>query len=335
MGPLISNLVCSPTWWVGPSAGSPLGAMPLPAALAGLPLFSVASSNTAASVTASTSLAAAPTLASPLLPCPKPPAERAVVLSSALPPIGAKLAQKIKSQQYVAMKELLADNMALHSQLEDLPAQAAVGARPHRLREIDSPLSWVFCFLGYVAVRTKDSETRNMLSYARLIVREAQCHGGIGWLEYDKWFRQQQAALTTQHPWNELNASLHAATVMSLRSGDSKLCKLCREPDHADSQCALASLQPPQPYAWPTTAGAAAGRRVTRPDTLERICTSWNKGRCAFPGSCRFRHVCASCKRKGHRARECEETPAGSPYKTSAQPGKASPERSQQRAGRE
>ena len=108
------------------------------------------------------------------------------------------------------MKELLADNMALHSQLEDLPAQAAVGARPHRLREIDSPLSWVFCFLGYVAVRTKDSETRNMLSYARLIVREAQCHGGIGWLEYDKWFRQQQAALTTQHPWNELNASLHA-----------------------------------------------------------------------------------------------------------------------------
>ena len=110
------------------------------------------------------------------------------------------------------MKELLADNMALHSQLEDLPAQAAVGARPHRLREIDSPLSWVFCFLGYVAVRTKDSETRNMLSYARLIVREAQCHGGIGWLEYDKWFRQQQAALTTQHPWNELNASLHAAT---------------------------------------------------------------------------------------------------------------------------
>ena len=257
------------------------------------------------------------------------------MLSSALPPIGAKLAQKIKSQQYVAMKELLADNMALHSQLEDLPAQAAVGARPHRLREIDSPLSWVFCFLGYVAVRTKDSETRNMLSYARLIVREAQFHGGIGWLEYDKWFRQQQADLTTQHPWNELNASLHAATVMSLRSGDSKLCKLCREPDHADSQCALASLQPPQPYAWPTTAGAAAGRRVTRPDTLERICTSWNKGRCAFPGSCRFRHVCASCRRKGHRARECEETPAGSPYKTSAQPGKASPERSQQRAGRE
>ena len=70
-------------------------------------------------------------------PPPKPPGEGAVVLSSALPPISAKLAQ-LKSQQYVAMKELLSDNMALHSQLEDLPAS------PHRLREIESPLSWVF-----------------------------------------------------------------------------------------------------------------------------------------------------------------------------------------------
>ena len=41
----------------------------------------------------------------------------------------------------------------------------------------------------------------------------------VGWLEYDKWFCQQQAALVTPHPWNELDASLHEATVMSLRSG--------------------------------------------------------------------------------------------------------------------
>jgi len=93
------------------------------------------------------------------------------------------------------MKELLPDNMALHSQLEDLPAQATVSHRPHRLREIDSPLTWVFCFLAYVAVRTTDAETRDMLTYARLLIREAQCHGGSGWLEYDKWFRQQQAAM--------------------------------------------------------------------------------------------------------------------------------------------
>ena len=262
---------------------------------------------------------------SALLPPPKQPGQGAVVLSSALPPISAKLAQKIKSQQFVAMKELLTDNMALYSQLEDLPTQATLTARPHRLREIESPLSWVFCFLAYLAVRTSDRETRDMLTYARLVIREAQCHGGAGWLEYDKWFRQQQAALTTPQPWCELNASLHAATVMSLRAGDRKLCRLCREADHSDTKCALASLHYPQPQhhlalATPLSSSPPASKRVARPETLERICASWNRGRCAFPGSCQFRHACATCKRKGHRARDCDETSADSPYKTSQHP---------------
>ena len=160
-----------------------------------------------------------------------------------------------------------------------------------------------------------------MLTYARLVIREAQCHGGAGWLEYDKWFRQQQAARSTPQPCNELNASLHAATVMSLRAGDKKPCKLCREPDHTDSQCALASLQfpQPQPHQPLSSVSPPAGKRVARPETLECICSLWNKGRCAFPGSCRFRHVCASCRRKGHRARDCDETPADSLYKTMPQ----------------
>ena len=68
-------------------------------------------------------------------------------------------------------------------------------------------------------------------------------------------------------PWHELNASLHAATIMSLRLGNSKACKLCREPDHAEAQCALASLQPPQPTAggggpYPTHLGEWQGLRL-------------------------------------------------------------------------
>ena len=94
---------------------------------------------------------------------------------------------------------------------------------------------------GLCGGQTSDQETRDMLSYARLVIREAQCHGGAGWLEYDKWFRQQQAALAKPHPWNELNASLHAATVMSLKSGETRLCKLCWEPALASFQ---AHLQP-------------------------------------------------------------------------------------------
>ena len=211
------------------------------------------------------------------------------------------------------------DNMALLSQLDGLPGNATLpsNSRP-RLREVSSPLSWVYCFLTYVAVRTPDIETRNLLTYACLIIREAQRHGGPGWLEYDRVFREQ-AAMDSSIPWQEINASLHAATVLSYRAGPSQFCRLCRESDHTAEHCALAYLQPPPstPYHNPgTPMSAPTPRRVVRPETLERICSSWNMGRCVFPDSCRFKHICATCKRRGHKARECEETPADSPYKT-------------------
>ena len=135
-----------------------------------------------------------------------------------------------------------------------------------------------------------------------------------GWLaRIRQVVQEQQAALAKLHPWNELNASLHATTVMSLKSGETRLCKLCREPDHAESQCALASFQAHLQPALALPPLPPASKRVTRPETLERIYTSWNKGRCAFPGSCRFRHVCAMCRRKGHWAKDCEDTAADSP----------------------
>ena len=259
---------------------------------------------------------------------------QAVVLSSALPPITAKLAAKITSGQFVAMKELLADNMALCHQLEAFPAHQHLctgGARP-RLREIDSPLTWASCFLAYAAVCATDTQARNLLTYGRLVVREAQRHSGPGWLEYDRIFRQH-AALSPSTVWHELNPSLHAATVLSYRVGPGAVCSVCHEPDHSSETCAMQVLQPQEKPAMvqqsppvqaqqsaPRGVSSIAGnatRRPTRPETLERICISWNKGRCTFP-SCRFRHICATCKGRGHRAKECQQTPAESLYK--AQP---------------
>lgn len=55
-------------------------------------------------------------------------------------------------------------------------------------------------------------------------------------------------------------------------------------------------------------------RRTVCPETLERICVSWNRVRCSYP-SCSFCHICATCKRRGHKARDCKETPQDSQYK--------------------
>ena len=65
------------------------------------------------------------------------------------------------------------------------------------------------CFLTYLAIGTSDPITQERLAYAVLIIREAMRHGGQGWLEYDRLFRQQ-AALNPTLPWNVIHPELQA-----------------------------------------------------------------------------------------------------------------------------
>jgi len=68
-----------------------------------------------------------------------------LVISSALPPVPAKLVAKIQAGQFLQMKDLLGD-IALHSQLDNLPASSLGGHFPGtshpQMREVSSALSW-------------------------------------------------------------------------------------------------------------------------------------------------------------------------------------------------
>lgn len=143
------------------------------------------------------------------------------------------------------MKELLADNMSLCHQLKAFPVSQHLfaGVTKPQLREIDSVLTWASCFLAYAAVKSADQATRNLLTYGRLVIREAQRHSGLGWLEHDRLFRQH-AALSPSTVWHELNPSLHASTVLSYQAGPSRVCSICHEPDHVAAACAMQVLQP-------------------------------------------------------------------------------------------
>ncbi len=54
-------------------------------------------------------------------------------------------------------------------------------------------------------------------------------------------------------------------------------------------------------------------RPLRRPETTFTICASWNRGTCAFPGSCTYRHICGYCQ-LGHKGIECPTAPEGSEY---------------------
>lgn len=251
-------------------------------------------------------------------------------LSPATEPFPQKLVARVRSGQFVELRDMLTDNIALLQQMETFTSTYACmpglpGVLKPRLRDITSLASWMYCFMAYIAMRVTDPAARDLLAYARLVIREAQRHGGTGWMNYDRVFRQQ-AAIDATLRWNTIHPGIQAATLVGQAQGTAaSMCTLCREPDHTAAGCALAYLQQPVGQAPPTAAGPtrtslpsgppARSRYATRRrQDIRAICTSWNRGKCVYPSWCNFRHICATCQ-GGHMARDCSTTPADSDFK--------------------
>ena len=135
-----------------------------------------------------------------------------LVLSSALPPVPARAVDKIRSGLFIDFKELLPDNVALSQRLAETSSLLS-GAPPAHLREVTDILTWISCFLYFVAARSEDSVTRDLMAYGLIVLHLARKHGGRGWLLYDAAFRQQMAAGSLA--WTDLNASMMAFMVLS------------------------------------------------------------------------------------------------------------------------
>ena len=298
-----------------PPAGS-LVSVPVSSMLVQSPFVSWAGSmNTNTSWSSTTNPLTATTNPWPLSLPPAAPSHAGVTLSPASETFPRRLVDKARSGQFTEMKELLADNISLLGQLDAIPGLSAthmLGATRPRLREVTSLPSWCHCFLGYVALRTSDPITRDQLAYARLLIKEAQRHGGLGWLDYDRAFRQQAAADPTMR-WNTLLPGLQASTILGQRqAGPGVFCTLCRQVDHTRAQCALACLEPPV-----SNPVATSQHPIPRRKNRGNFCVSWNKGACYFPaGECIYRHECPVCRSADHKAKDCARVPESSAYKS-------------------
>ena len=229
------------------------------------------------------------------------------------------------------MKELMPDNISLLQALEAMhPAAHMTSHTKPRMREVSDILTWVYCFLAYTAIRTPDKQTRDLLVYARILMREARKHGGDGWKAYDAVFRENAAA-SNEVDWTKLEGSLHATTLVANRTSDGMFCHFCSEADHFSEECALSSVKQTTSNKPSQKAGSMLmqeesrgtkwqkGKSALRPipyaykGTPGNICHSWNYGRCIFPNRCRLQHIRVFCfKRSGsqkeHPARECPES---------------------------
>ena len=197
---------------------------------------------------------------------------------------------KILKGQFIDFQELLMDNVALLTQLQELGARAASAAGSRsRLRDVSDPVTWVYCYLSFVAVLCPDPRTRELLAYCQIIIQLAWSHGGAGWLAYDRRFCQQVSD-GTPLSWAKINPSLLSATVLgSAPALSGRNCPLCLSWDHSRADCALASLVPQ----------SIDGRRVPfrqRPYSLPgEYCRCFNTGSCPNTSeSCRFLYACST-----------------------------------------
>lgn len=289
----------------------------LPLSLPSIPLIPATAGMSAPSLQLPT--VTTPAITSPLgrgggirgtAPNPKPPPFK---IANSIVPIPAKLVRKIQALEYVDMRELLPDNIALAERLAVLPTGCAPPKQPGG-REIGGDralLSWVSSFATYIAVvaEAHPGRVNDMLAYMRLIIREASKFGGTGWLTYDAVFRRNQEG--TPAPWSYLDASLHQVYIASQREKTVVPCKHCHEIDHLPSECAIVSLLPKSaaPPLEPTPERPTSKGKRPAPYSRQRpICASWNTGNCKFPGRCSYAHVCLACY-GAHPAVACKERP--------------------------
>ena len=259
-------------------------------------------------------------------------------LASAFAPIPSKLVKRIQKLEFIELRELLPDNIALAEKLESLPTHSHMVKSPEQ-REISSIVSWVSCFATYLAVvlQVHPERSRDMLAYMRLVVREAYKFDGQGWLMYDSIFRKNNQGPTAR--WDMIDPSLHMAYIQGLSNRPRVPCPLCQECDHRTENCAKASLET-STRGGPRTEDRGYGHLARRgkrpllynmplpypraprtesssvdPNGLGKICISWNRGQCAVPGACTYQHICATCNSKEHRAKDCERTHQDSMFK--------------------
>ena len=209
------------------------------------------------------------------------------------------------------MRELLPDNMALTERLKALP-RSAQQPQGHAQREVDSILTWACAFLVYMAVlhEAHPGKTKGLIAYMHNLIGEARRNERFSWRNYDAIFRKNAAA-DPERDWSRLDHSLHAACLSGASESGcrSRLCSICSSADHTAVSCALKSVQEPLTPA-PGSRPLPPGGRASPPARERKVCMSWNRGKCAFPGLCSYAHICATCRSTAHPAKDCVATPA-------------------------
>ena len=125
-----------------------------------------------------------------------------IYLGEGLSPVSEKVAEKIRTWQFVDMAELLPEPWGSSSTAQE--GSSSSQQRHKRKKQVTDIVSWLECFGVYVSVIAGVHRK----SVPELMLRASQDFEDPAWLTYDLAFRRQAAA-TKNRQWSRLNPTLY------------------------------------------------------------------------------------------------------------------------------
>lgn len=245
-----------------------------------------------------------------------------VRVGDGLPPVPAKLAERIWNWEFIDMVDLLPDQWLVKKEEPAMhfgAAAAHVGIPSQRgKKQVTDIMLWLQCFANYINVMSRSfpGAVSELLSYMVGILRVCQEYSGTAWAQYDATYRRQ-AASSGDRSWSKINPSLFSICFTGKAVTNNSRCDLCLLAYHPTGECpsALDDLDSVCSLRLVRSVVAALDNAKPQPDTAQKggeVCRSFNANKCKY-ARCRFRHVCSNCEGQ-HAVTSCTRKQALQPY---------------------
>ena len=217
------------------------------------------------------------------------PVRTTVLVAEGLPPIPAKLLERIRRWEFIDLAQLVFDASKDDPGIRQQPPSEGIlivqsmEQMQRRRKAVNDIFTWSKAFAIYAAALsgaelTTKEECAGLWAHLHLVTQLSRDLGGGLWLQYDSEYREWAAAKGIR-TWGELNLSIYGHCLSNR----------------------LAYSNP----APPPSRSENKQRQLKHPS----VCYPWNfDGRCEREelGQCKFAHTCYYCG-SSHRARDCSE----------------------------
>lgn len=240
-------------------------------------------------------------------PIPKP---KGIYIGDGLPPVPARVADKITKWEFIEMHEMLPEFWA--QKTDEAGGKASTSSKARARKRVQDINVWLQCFALYVSVMSaKDpGYIPELMAYMVSILRASQEYEGTAWTTYDTAYRRQAAA-TGHKKWSQVNPSLYTVCFTG-KARRATRCDLCLSSAHKTEECHLWNDDDPdlakRMRAVETAVVAfSSNSNVAKTSVTAEVCRLYNQRKCRFR-NCKYTHICQRCS-GNHPVIECPSTP--------------------------